>query len=215
MPTLTIGNNTGDSGSCDETMIHSDNPTTNYGSSVATALGITNYSGGGGIINSSLVKFDLSGIPSGATIDDVGIFLYQSASNATGDDLNCYRLLEDWVESEATYNIYSTGNSWDTAGAKSSAADRSSTLSATIESDTTSEVYKEWNTAQLITDVQNFIDSTWSNYGWLFEAAAPPSGYHDYHSTEADTDGTWPYIVVEYTEGSASSALPLINAYYG
>ena len=65
----------------------------------------------------SLIKFNLSSIPANSTITGATLRLYANfdASSNTRT-MRVYRTLRAWVDTQATWNIYSTGNNWGTAG---------------------------------------------------------------------------------------------------
>ena len=70
-------------------------------------------------VNRICLSFDFSSLPGGAEIYSayLNLYAYDSDAALVGDVLNAYRLTQTaWVESEVTWNIYSTGNSWATAG---------------------------------------------------------------------------------------------------
>lgn len=88
--------------------------TTNFGTNNSLVIG---WRGGGTGIERSLIKFNLSSLPNGAIISSAILSLYvvtNSSSNAT--TYRVFRQKRVWVESQATWNIYSTGNNWQTAG---------------------------------------------------------------------------------------------------
>ena len=76
----------------------------------------------------ALIRFDLSGIPSNATICSATLSLFVgSSSGATYDRVvRVYRLRTAWSEQTGTWNVASTGVNWQVAGA-SGANDREST----------------------------------------------------------------------------------------
>src|SRR3989344_2490397 len=86
--------------------------TTNYGS--ATSLTAASYNA-----TKPLFQFDLSSIPVNAVVNSATLSFYASSwGGAAGSNQNAiYRVLDkNWVESEANWNIYSTGNNWTTSG---------------------------------------------------------------------------------------------------
>jgi len=93
----------------------------------------TNFGGGnilntGGAIGSDgrtiCLKFDLSSVPSGATITEALLTLESFQANYLGAVAIRVALSKiAFVELEATWNIYSTGNSWNTVGALGSGTD--------------------------------------------------------------------------------------------
>ena len=184
---------------CVDGQIKENAATTNYGTSATMEA---TYWAAGDSTN-FLIKWDLSSIPAGSTINSVQIDIIQSGV-VGADVISCHRLLRNWVVSEATWNIYSTGNSWSTAGG-SNDLDRSSTVSASLSvGDTTGT--KSWlTTAQLVSDVQNFVDGTQSNYGWWFTSAQNGSHYHIFRSSNDATATNRPKITIDYTAGAEPS----------
>ena len=100
-----------------DTEIKADTPTTNYGSE--TTLTMSGLDAGSDK-HRSLFRFDLTElyIPSFAHIVSA---VFQVEVSSVGDstanaNIYCYECLRDWIETEATWNEYSDGNSWATAG---------------------------------------------------------------------------------------------------
>ena len=157
-----------------DTHIDSAGPDTNNGTVTSFITGDSGSSGSTDF--EALIEFDVSSIDSGDIISSAILSLYESSAIDTASvgswAVNLHRVLVDWVEAEATHNIYSTGNNWTTAGCKSDGNDRSATISATVTLDGTAAVaFVDWgSTAQLVSDVQNFVDGGLSNFGWMLEA---------------------------------------------
>ena len=72
-----------------------------------------------------LIKFNLSSVPSINNLISATISLYCSSFDAD-IHVDCYRVLRAWDET-ATWNVYTTGNNWGTAGCNNTSTDRSST----------------------------------------------------------------------------------------
>lgn len=98
--------------------IKSDAATTNYdtgGDAETLCAGEANNASNR--ILRTLIKFDLSTIPENAEILSSILSLYATidlSSNAR--TFRVYPLKRAWVANQATWNIYSTGNNWQTAG---------------------------------------------------------------------------------------------------
>jgi hypothetical protein len=147
---------------------------------------------------------DLSSIPEGSTITGVTISIYFTGSSATYPVV-CRRILQSWLEDQVTWNSRSTGNSWATAGCKGS-TDRSDTQSASTNM-VASAGWNTWSSSQLITDVQNFIDGVYNNYGWIFQREDTNSNtYTTWATSEYGTAEYRPKITITYTESSSSSS---------
>ena len=94
----------------------------------------------------TLLYFDVSDIPNGVTFSQGDLLLY-AHNIVTGADGILNRLTQTaWVEGEATWNSYSSGNSWTTAG-----GDFTSTNAVTLSNITTTG-WKTWEAASLIQD---------------------------------------------------------------
>lgn len=79
----------------------------------------------------SVLRFDISEIPSGSTISSASLTLYASG-NLSNNTLYLYECNREFVENQATWNVYSTGNSWTTAGCRHSLNDMSGIFGTTI-----------------------------------------------------------------------------------
>jgi hypothetical protein len=137
------------------------NPTLNYGGDVTMGCGNTNKEW------NFLIKFDLSSIPDNAIISSTTLRMWawkQEGSTATSYARTVKR---DWVENQATWNVYSTGNSWAAGGCEGS-ADRGSIV-ATIP-----HVSTGWYDVSFTPTSKSELDP-WG-YGWIFNC---PSGSYD------------------------------------
>lgn len=111
----------------ESTFIYEATPTTNFGTNVELSVGRS----AAGQIRRSLLRFP--NLPAGVTtIANGKLYLYSSAVSMTAPrDLTVYRVLRNWVETQATWNVYSTGNNWGTAGC-ANATDFESTTIGTV-----------------------------------------------------------------------------------
>lgn len=212
--TVTIGENTAD----DFAGSTANNLAENAATSVQGGdLDIGKYSSGNSRMG--VIRFaGLSNLPAGLTVTSATVFGY--LHTAGGDMMASHtftarRLLRDWVRAEATWNIYSTGNSWTTAGAQSAGNDRSSTITGTSEAiPMTIGVYYDLiaDSAQLRADVEDMVDNAGSNFGWTIERtdAANDFEYRVFGGT-AVTDGQRIYLEVTYTEAAGGATIPIIS----
>lgn len=200
--TVTIGSNTGNSGSATDVKIKSVASTTNYegGSDLEVHYFAVGDHG------ATLLKFDLSSIAPTVVVNSVTLHLYQESVFAAGDQAGIHRLLRNWTANQATWNVYTTGNSWTTAGALSDGNDRVGAASATVVlpgytlGDTTV------SSAGMATDVQNWINGITPNYGWLIADDVPFDPDNGNYSVFTSSDGTntqRPYLVIDYTTVAA------------
>lgn len=182
-----------------DTWINQDNATANYGTATSIWLG---ESASAASLGRLLVKFDLSAL-SGATILTATLTLTYNGGDDSSNarTVACYRVLRAWVEAQATWNVYSTGNSWATAGCGNTTTDRDSTdigdgptQSATPAEN--GEVVFVLTAAR----VQEMIDGTMTNNGFLFQVATENADQVDYKTREhADGATKAPKLVITYT----------------
>lgn len=92
-----------------DTYLEEDSPTAANGSS--SSLFIAGTVGG---LNHTLFLFDISSVT--GTIVSADLQLELVGGTATGEGVLINRLTQAWVESQATWNVYSTGNNWAAAG---------------------------------------------------------------------------------------------------
>jgi len=199
--TVVIGNNTGnDYAGVEDALIYSPQPTNNWGSS--NFLQIEKHASAE---SCSLVKFPLNSIEGGSTVISATLGLY--GSNSWGTFVLVIRtVLRNWSESQVTYNIYSSGNNWGTAGCLGS-GDRESESLGSISS-TITEQYHVLSGDSLSQKIKYFIDGDQSNYGFgIFrEEESDTFEYFQFDSSDS-TDGQRPYLSVTY-EQSVSSVFP-------
>lgn len=197
--TVTVGDNTGNTHSgTDDVKLRQPNPTTNFGSD--TVWEVTKYAASDH--THSVIKFPgLSSITGPVTVTAATLYMRIAAvGGAVTYTVEARRVLRDWVEGQATWNVYSTGNSWTTAGGLSDDNDRSSTISGSV-SVSPSFIYFGLTGGQFITDVQNMINGVVPNYGWHLEriGTGEDGNYRIFRSSEG-TDGQRPYLEITYTE---------------
>ena len=85
-----------------------------------------------------------------------------------------------------------------------SGTDRSATTSYSSNFTISANTYGTINSAQILTDVQNFYSGTWSNYGWVIDGASSYGPVMFFSKEHADT-AKRPYLYIQYTVNEASS----------
>jgi Secretion system C-terminal sorting domain len=148
----------------------------------SNALGQNIFSGnnGGGSPRRGLIKFDVAAvIPAGASIVSVTLTLNCNNSRAVADNVSLYKLLSNW--GEGTSNAGATG---DGAGVAATATDATwlttffpaslwttpggdynpvSAATTTINS----TGFFTWSSANMVSDVQSWLSTPATNYGWI------------------------------------------------
>jgi len=208
MPTVVIGDNTGDDFSgTDDNRLYLADATGNYG---ASNLSITWESATERL--HTIIRFTgLSNLPSSATVSSAIMSLYCYSNDGSGS-LNgaAHRVLRDWVENESTWTISKTGNNWTIAGALGSGTDIATIQSGNLVMATSTGAYHHTDDdAQMIADIEDFVDGSLANDGHNIHRLSGADGaYRSYTSSEG-TDGQRPYLTVVYTTG----APPGINVF--
>jgi len=78
----------------DDTNMYEDQPNTNYG----TGTGFNLVKESGAYTNYGLFKFDISTIPSNATVSSAVLDLYMTNTHDCSDTLSVHRVLKPWTE---------------------------------------------------------------------------------------------------------------------
>jgi len=161
-----------------------------------------------------LIAFDLTSIPTNATITDATLSMYSNRPrpNDAPVDVSLTRALRDWGEgasdagdpggigaqaetNDATWihNFYNT-SFWATAG-----GDFSSTISATTP--ITDNALYMWSGSGLLADVQSWVSHPATNFGWFILADEVDSGTAQRFNTRENTSDP-PQLTVTYQVSS-------------
>jgi hypothetical protein len=218
-----------------DTYITVDGPTTNYGSSTVVYIG--DHPSGGAYrllikfdlssipssadVTSSigdhpsggayrlLIKFDLSSIPSSA---DVTSSYHQLTINtdiaANAANHRSYRQGRAWVEGQATWNIFSTGNNWSSAGGFSN-SDLLDTTSDYFHDTTIGAADSGTKTFTHSVDpyIQGWVDGSDANNGWIQKTLTENNDLYAWNSSDHATAGNRPRMVIEYETVPSPSIL--------
>lgn len=173
------------------------NDSANYGTSGYMGVGEnnnqTNY------YARSLIRFDLSSIPTNAIINSVTISLWTSQDlSSTDRNIKVYRLKKAFVESQATWNLSATGVNWQSAGA-SGANDHESTAigSTLILADEVTNIEKQISITPA--PVQEMISGAYINNGFIIIADAELNDRFNYKTSDSGTSMQRPKLVIRYT----------------
>jgi hypothetical protein len=168
-----------------DTYIRASTPDTNYDGSYLSV-----FVDSGALSRQALIQFDLTSIPTSSVVSSAILTLTNEENRISTDTLAVHRLTQAWVEAQATWNIYSTGNSWASAvGDYDATADATFVAPALI--DQTVDV-------DITTLVQEWVNGT-SNLGLLLKVqtiSANKGGV--FESSDNATAGRRPKLVVTY-----------------
>ncbi len=168
----------------------------------------------------AVLRFDLAGLPEGATITAATLTLTQSlSSNAPEEGLpvRLHRLTADWGEGasnagepggsgtaaepgDATWiHRFSGASTWTTPGGDFAPVASASTPVGFMVGDYT------WSSAALVADLNAWIADPASNFGWIVITDEAPIGQigHRFYSREATDVASRPRLTITYTRGGA------------
>ena len=104
-------------------------------------------------IRRAVLAFDISSVPSGATVESVSLSLNMSRSRSGGQTISVHKLTADWGE----------GSSASFGGSGASSTSNDATWVHRFFSSTS------WSSAPMVTDVQAWVDASATNFGWLLK----------------------------------------------
>ena len=167
---------------------------TNYGTTDLWAGGIP-------IKQSALMRWDVSTIPSTATITAVTITV-----RALGSDnwqFPIYQCLRPWTESQATWQLFASGSSWAGAGATAVGMDRGATALGQLQgSDGTTTTSLN---AAGVAVVQSWVNGTTVNNGFVVQDYSRRYAIRWPHAGAAIASQR-PRLQVSYSDGSGFMA---------
>jgi len=155
-----------------------------------------------------VIKFTKLSTIFGDTVDDVILKLFEiGAAGAGNHTVEVRVLLQAWVEAQVTWDEFSSGNSWASAGASTNGTDRRAAVSASNVLDgTAAGAYINFDGATLDADIQEILNETLTNNGHLISAEGVESqaGAEDYSQWRGSDDGVSerPQLVVVHSSPS-------------
>jgi hypothetical protein len=163
---------------------------TNYGGANTVGVDGDEPTGSGRDVY-SLLRWNLSSIPAGATISSVSVTL--NVTNPSPETYQAYELERPWVESSATWLLYAAGQPWEVAGAKGS-LDRSAQPAGAVTPSAKGKQSFSLSPAL----VQAWVDDPANNQGIVIADTVNTDGF-DFSTREASNAGLRPQLQVTYT----------------
>lgn len=165
--------------------------------------------------NRSLIQFNLTSIPSNATVTSATLSLYQWHERSSNiRTFRIYRMIRAWVEGTgagsasgdgATWATYNGVSNWGTAGADNTTSDRESGDSGNRSMGTgeTVNVFKDFTMTAAA--VEAWISGAFANNGMLLKMDTETNDEHLFYSSDETTAANRPKFQVVYTVPAASS----------
>ncbi len=184
----------------EDAFVYRAEPDKNYGISEELKLGI--YQNTEDNEHRAYVRFNLSDIPLGSTINSSGMFLHHFAEENGYYylTLNAHQVLEDWSETVVAWNNQPAFNPC----AESSGFFERYHLSP------------DWHSWDLTALTQFWVNGVYNNYGISINVGEPSQGYSlkILHSSDYLADPTLhPKLIVDYTPASSLTTLSYIDAF--
>jgi hypothetical protein len=164
-------------------------PTTNYGGD-PTVRADGDEAGGNDLVG--LLKFDLTSIPPGSSVQTVELTIV--VTNPSGDSYPLYEARRRWVEGEATWEAYASGQAWEVGGAGGT-QDRGSAALGTI----TATAAGAYTLSLSAAAVQGWVDVPGTNHGIVIAHSTNDDGL-GFESREAAAANR-PSLRVTYAPG--------------
>ena len=190
----------------EDAYISQNSPTSNSGSSQELLADGDDPSASGNDL-SSLMRWDISQIPAGSVIASAQIDI--QVFNPSGGSYELYEVKRNWTENGASWNNYSSGNAWETAGAQGT-TDRGSTPLGAITASVTGPFTVILNAAG-VAWIQNWVDNPSANNGFIAANSATTDGL-DFRSSEYATATQRPKLSVTYSSPVADTEDPTAPA---
>lgn len=187
-------------------------PNQNNGSNTGINVGEWN---GGAARNRTLIKFDLTSIPPGARVRTATLSLYQYTEASSNDrTLRVYRQKRQWVESQSTWNIYSTGNNWQTAGGFGVDDCEQTDIGSRAFGSAEANGWKDW--ALDPGAIEAMISGSFENNGFLMRADTEVNDEYRFRSSDYTTDALLrPKLTIDWEEPVGRLAHYRVNALAG
>jgi len=141
-----------------------------------------------------LVKFDISSIPSSATVAEATLHLFTWYRNQSYSiTAYAYKVKRHWNEHEATWQMATSTDFWSVSGCGDPVYDYDATSVSTATLKYTNQYYS-WDITQM---AQDWVADPLSNEGVLLIAEGPSTQYQ-FRTSDIIAEDVRPYLVVTY-----------------
>lgn len=147
-------------------------------------------------IIASLIRFDMSDIPSDAIIDDASLSLYTTYQSTGALTLvgKVYNVLRPWTVTETTWISATAGLPWGLPGANSIGVDRSGTEVDGLGIEVTSH----WYTFTVTSLVRNWVRNPATNNGLIIKGESTGAIEVNFASSNIATQQIRPMLTITY-----------------
>jgi hypothetical protein len=157
-------------------------------------------------VYSSLLRFDLSSMPAGSTINQSTLRLFAyNRDNAGSFDLEAYRLLRPWVDAEATWNRAAEGHPWGVPGANDTLTDRNPNP---VDVVTVSSI-NAWYDLDITELVRDWTANVEGDNGVVLRGFGPLSLLYHFASSNHPLISLHPQLVIDYAAPERPTPTPI------
>jgi len=151
------------------------------------------------VANTTIIKWDLTDIPTDANVTEATLYLYQTDSDVDSSyDISVHKItgVNPGITT-CTWNTYDGTNSW-TGGSDGGQSDIAA-AEDTQSVDDTDDEYKTWDVTNMVAD---WVATPANNYGMLVKSdnSASVDSYRFFASTEDNDSSVRPKLIVTYSE---------------
>ncbi|MEM3126744.1 MAG: DNRLRE domain-containing protein, partial [Candidatus Woesearchaeota archaeon] len=154
-------------------------------------------------IHRGIIRFNISSLPTGIRVDNAALRLFffsiPGGDNVGLRTFGVHRIQQnpprDWIETQVTWNEYTTGNVWTSPGGDFNSV---STFNVTFGS-AALNTFIEWN---VTSDVELFNQNRSANFGWVIKDELEDTNdfRRDFRSSEATQLNEIPQLIINYTD---------------
>lgn len=186
-----------------DTYLQSSTPTTNRGGNTVFYVG--ELTSGADTLR-TLIKFDLSGIPASEVCTSATLSLWHTLNDASNTrTMRVYRQLRDWVETQATWNIWKTSNNWATAGGFNAADCEQTDIGSRSFVAAEANGEKQWTLTA--SKIEEMYDGAFTNNGFMIKNDTEANDAHEFRSSDSGTAGERPKLVIITTTDDGGSPI--------
>lgn len=151
-----------------------------------------------------LLKFDFSSIPSSAVVVSATLELYAIQDRTSNTRIKrWYRVKRNVVSDQTTWNIFSTGNSWQTAGCDG-ANDRESTDIGSLSFNVIPTLNQYYSWTLTASAIEEMINGVWTT-PWLILITETENGDQVGFESLENAGGNDPKLTIVWTPGTIAT----------
>ena len=188
-----------------DALISESDPTINFGT--ANVCGADGSDPGNSDLDlSTLLRWNITDIPPGTTVQSASITL--NVTNRSPQTYELYEVKRNWVETEASWDVYASGSNWEVGGAKGT-LDRGTVILGTVSASSTGPFVITLN-VDGVAVVQSWVDDPGSNRGLIIADSGNNNGV-DFDCREVAIPAERPKLTVTHIPPAGNQVPTIIS----